>query len=76
MLNIELIVLFAVNGRTYRISGYNLARGSNISIEMSCIDHGRKTDQQVTLISDQADNVNLLREDIPAANAIPESVSN
>jgi hypothetical protein len=32
--------------------------------------------QPGTLISDQADNANLLSEDIAAANTIPESVSN
>jgi hypothetical protein len=40
LLNVELIVLFAVNGRTFCISGYNLAGENNISIEISCIDHG------------------------------------
>jgi hypothetical protein len=34
------MVLFAVNGRTICISGYNLAGENNISIEISCIDHG------------------------------------
>jgi hypothetical protein len=71
LLNIELIVLVVVSGRTHCISEYNLDGESNSSIEVSCVDHSRKANKWVILISDQAHNVNLLVEDLAAANEVP-----
>jgi len=70
LLNIELIVLFAVNGRTHCIVEYKMAGENNSSIDISCVDHSRKADKWGTLISDQADNVNLLVENLVAANKV------
>jgi hypothetical protein len=63
-------VLFAVKERTHCISEYNLAEENNSSIEILCVDRSRKADKWGTIISDQADNANLLVENLAAANKV------
>lgn len=63
-------MLFAVNGWTYCILEYNLAGENNSSTEISCVDYSRKADKWGKIISVQADNANLLVEDIAAANKV------
>jgi hypothetical protein len=47
-----------------------MAGENNSSIEISCVDHSRKADKCGILIFDEADNTNLLVEDLTAANKV------